>query len=412
MYIRHIECCRGAMKLIYMFFTLLVAQINLYAATDNPMQPENFTRRVTEAERMPFYQQLNRTSRNVNGEIARDALEPVFKIISTGSIDSVKEIPDDIFSTFLADYMVARCIFKESFNVVLVFSTNSRIGEEPKHDMVANLPITKMDDMLVWAWSVRCQIVDPRQRMLKQMTFVQFKKVTECGEQKLLPTNQILLAKKPIDSVLKKYGMSKKVLPDALYYEELTQTGVRYRIFTKTMCDDGSPYSCFELPNHPAFYCVFLGDVQIPQVDWVLKDTRDEDYLVNPRSESFYQCGVPTVKNGAIFLKDGTLFNRSGIVVIPKKPFRHCYLLLSYYRHPEFDQMCLEERAVITRQSVDRLDIGAFIASLGGFEKIDHERLGFLECLDGDEPSHERAGFEYPHYHQMKLEIYFLICIC
>ena len=118
------------------------------------------------------------------------------------------------------------------------------------------------------------------------------------------------------------------------------------------------------------------------------------------RPESFYQFGVPTVKNGAIFLKDGTLCDRSGIVVIPGKPFKHCYLVLSYYRHPEFDQMCLEERAVITRQSVDRLDIGAFIASLGGFEKIDHEGLGFLECLDGDEPSHERAGFEYPHYQQ------------
>lgn len=385
-----------AMKLIYIFFNLML--INIYAAESEPIEIENSTRGVTEEERLPFYQQLNRTSRNRNGEIAKDALEPVFTIISTGSVDDIKSIRDDIFNQFVAEYMVARHLFKESFNVVLMFSQGSSVGEEPKHNMAANLPVNKMDDMVVWAWSVRCQIEDPKQRMFKQMSFVKFKTVTESGKKNLVPTNQILLASKPIDCVLEKYGMPKEVIPDAVYYKELTRTGVRYRIFTKIMCDDGNPYSCLELPSHSDFSSVFLGDVQIPQDDWVLKDTRDKDYLTNPRHEYFYQCGVPTVKNGAIFRKNGTLFERSGIVVIPRKPFNHCYLVLSYYKDYKFDQMCIEERAIITRQSVDRLAIGDFIASMGGFDKIDTEGLGFLEYLDGHEATHECSGFESSHY--------------
>lgn len=111
--------------------------INIYAAESEPIEIENSTRGVTVEERMPFYQQLNRTSRNINGEIAKDALEPVFTIISTGSVDDIKSIRDDIFNQFVAEYMVARHLFKKSFNVVLMFSQGSSVGEEPKHNMAA-----------------------------------------------------------------------------------------------------------------------------------------------------------------------------------------------------------------------------------------------------------------------------------
>lgn len=79
------------MKLIPLLFTLLITQISLPAAVDESTTPESLMRRVTPAERGSFYEQLDRTSRNTRGGVAREALEPVFQIIATGSVDAITD---------------------------------------------------------------------------------------------------------------------------------------------------------------------------------------------------------------------------------------------------------------------------------------------------------------------------------
>ena len=384
------------MKLAYTIFTLLTTHISLHAAIDDSITAEALMRRVTPAERVSFYEQLDRTSRNTHGSVARAALEPIFRIIATGSVKNITLISDDQFNTFAANYMVARQVFKASFKVFLIFCPGVSVTEQPKHDITANLPINKMDDMLLWAQFVRYnQIVDPKQRMMKQMNFIQFKAVREVTPKKLVPTNQIKLATKLIDSALRVYGTSPKELPETRYYQEQTSRGMRYRIFSVTCDDSGKPLDHCTLPNHPIFDSVFFGDVDIPGSDWALEDTRHEDYRTNPKGHGTYHCGTPTVKNGAIFQKDGKLFEQSGIIIVPKEPFPHCYLVLDYYKHSEFGQMCLEERAIITKQSVDMPGITSFINAFGGFETIDEQGIGFLECLNEEHPDPTGAGAEF-----------------
>ncbi len=187
------------MNLICIIFAVLVSYVSLHGAVDD-VTTEALIRRVTPAERASFYEQLDRTSHALHGSIAREALEPIFQVIASGDITAITSIPDESFNAFAANYMVARHIFKNSFKILGILSMHdpSIAGgvplEQPKHDMTANLPVNKMDDMLLWAWCVRCdQIVDSKHRMIQQMSFIQFATVTDGAKKKLVPTNQLKL---------------------------------------------------------------------------------------------------------------------------------------------------------------------------------------------------------------------------
>jgi hypothetical protein len=379
-----INVMNNIMKLSFFCFIFLFAHLGLHAATDDTVEASR--RRVEPLERAPFYEQLNRTSNNAHGKIAQTALEPIFKIIASGDIPAITSIPDDVFNAFSANYMVARHLFKESFRILSMFSLGSCVGEQPKHDMTANLPVNKMDDMLLWAWSIRCdQIDDSITRMRKQMDFIQFKTVIEGKIKKLVPTNQLKPEKNLVVSALRAYGRPQVALPETYYYQEQTPASTRYRIFSATCDSAGRPLDHHRLPNHPIFGSLFFGDVKVPGGTWALEDTRKDDWRSKPRSPG-YPCGAPMIKNGAIFRKDGTLFEKNGIVIVPQKPFRHCYLVLEYYKNPTFTQMCLEERAVITEQSVDIAGIVCFVTAFGGFGTIKEQGIGFIECMDAGHP--------------------------
>lgn len=171
------------MCLFCAIFSLLISSINLHGSVEDAAS-EALKRRVTPAERTSFYDQLDRTSRNLHGKIARTTLEPIFEVIASGDIPAIASIPEDSFNEFAANYMVARHIFKNSFNILLMFSADWAAAEPLKHDRTANLPVNKMDDMLMWAWSVRCrQAGSPRELMIKQMNFIQFATVND-GDKK------------------------------------------------------------------------------------------------------------------------------------------------------------------------------------------------------------------------------------
>ena len=374
------------MKLICIIFAALVSYVSLHGAVDD-VTTEALIRRVTLAERASFYEQLDRTSHALHGSIAREALEPIFQVIASGDITAITSIPDESFNAFAANYMVARHIFKNSFNILGILSLSMHM-KQPKHDITANLPVNKMDDMLIWAQFVRCdQIVDSKQRMIQQMSFIQFATVTDGAKKRLVPTNQLKLPHTLVNSILSLYGKSPKELPETRYYQERTSGGVSYRMFSVTSDRVGHP-----LPDHPIFSSVFFGDVKVLGSDkWTLEDTRDEDHLTNPRAPGFYHYNTPTIKNGALFRKDGTLLEKNGIVIVPREPFSHCYLVLSYYKNAEFDQMCFEEHAVITKQSIDIPGIAFLINAFGGFETIDEQRIGFIESVNEEPPHHAEA---------------------
>lgn len=192
-----------------------------------------------------------------------------------------------------------------------------------------------------------------------------------------MPTNLLKFPYTLINSSLSLYGEPPQELPETRYYQESTSDEARYRIFSMTSDRIGSL-----LPQHPIFSSVFLGDVQVPAADWTLTDLREADHLTNPRPRDFYQFGTPTIKNGALFRKDGTIIEKRGIVIMPGEPFSHCYLVLSNYKNVEFDQMCFEEHAVITKQSVDIPGMAFLINAFGGFETIDEQRIGFIEPVN------------------------------
>ena len=82
-------------------------------------------RHVTPAERESFYEQLDRTSHNTHGGVARRALEPLFQIIATGAVDAITSISDADFNTFSANYIAARQAFKDSFRIIGIVGRGS-----------------------------------------------------------------------------------------------------------------------------------------------------------------------------------------------------------------------------------------------------------------------------------------------
>lgn len=158
------------------------------------------------------------------------------------------------------------------------------------------------------------------------------------------------------------------------YYKETVNGRSVYRIYTV------DPYNFCDLA-HPMFSGVHYGDVKLPQQKpWMISDMRGGD--IEPQK---YHSSAPKITNGFLLGKNGQLIETPGIVVIPKKPFSHNYLVLAYYRNPDFHQMCMEEVAILSKTSFDQPGVAALINILGGFEALDQMGIGFLPDINGSQ---------------------------
>lgn len=311
-------------------------------------------RTMTKAERMPFYEKLGQR----DGGIAQFVMERFFQEISTGVPGLIKALPDGEFEHFVTNYLVARKLFKDSFRVVFRVRSGSDRAESVTHSMVEHLPAHKMDDLILQALFIRYgAIAEPRERIRNQLNLLRIRSDENRGE--FLPRADLMTKSRTLYPDV-------AGLPENRYYVEQTAAGPRYRVYTVE--------DCLYIPfNHPEFHGMFQGDVEIPAATWAIADLRG-----GVGAPDRYHFGKPKIKNGALFRKDRTLVQQEGLMVVARKPFSHCYLVCDYYRHPDFDQMCVEERGILSKSSVDMPGMQRFIDVLGGFEELDKTGIGFL----------------------------------
>lgn len=311
-------------------------------------------RTMTRDERMPFYEKMGQR----DGGIAQFVLERFFQEISTGVPVLIRALPDGEFEHFVTNYLVARKLFKDSFRVVFRVRSRSDRAESVTHSMAEHLPAHKMDDLILQALFIRYgAIAEPRERIRNQLNLLRIRSDENRGE--FLPRADLMTKSRTLYPDV-------AGLPENRYYVEQTAAGPRYRVYTV----EDYLYIPF---NHPEFHGMFQGDVEIPAATWAIADLRG-----GVGAPDIYHFGKPKIKNGALFTKDRTLVQQEGLMVVARKPFSHCYLVCDYYRHPEFDQMCVEERGILSKSSVDMPGMQRFIDVLGGFEELDRTGIGFL----------------------------------
>ena len=332
----------------------------------------------------PFYQQIA----GFGGAAVRVAIDPYFQRLKAG--DNLLELSDEQFKEFATIYLHARKLFKDSFSIVGSFNFSEKAAADggmpmvaPKHDILANIPLAEMDALLLRAHFARCDaLTDDSAKLNRNLQLVRL--VVPEGQiisksRSNLERGSLIFDKELAEKICNARQIPKFMgYPSSIFYYKETAGSGRYRI----LCTDDQ-YRVIQLAKHPYLGAVFLGDIQAASgSEWGIADLRDADYQSHPKHPDFYHYGKPKLDNGVLFDRNGNCFTKSGLVLIPGKPFSHCYLLYDYYWHQEAQQMCLEQRAIFTKQSFDIPGIAHLINAFGGFETVDAQGLGFIAIAD------------------------------